>query len=62
MREIMTFFTILVLSSQISYAAVTDTNHVHGLTLDAVNNLNAIVTSLFTPHSRVPSGSSPEIV
>ncbi len=37
---------IILLSVQIGYSQVVDTSRVFGVTIDAVNNLNAVVTSL----------------
>jgi hypothetical protein len=46
MQKAITFLIVLLFSSQLSFSSVVDTNHVWGLTIDAVNNLSAIVTSL----------------
>ncbi len=46
MRKILGFFTILCLTAQVSFASIIDTNHIYGLTLDAVNALAKIDTSL----------------
>lgn len=46
MKKVHLIIVIVFLFSQVSYSSVTDTNHVWGVTIDAVSNLNAIVTSL----------------
>jgi len=46
MKKLTLFLTALLLASQVTYSATIDTTKVWGLTLDAVNNLSAIVTSL----------------
>jgi hypothetical protein len=46
MKKILNLALVVLLTSQISFSAVTDTNRVYGLTLDAISNLSAIVTSL----------------
>lgn len=46
MKKLFLLSAAILFLSQISFSAVVDTNRVWGLTIDAVNNLNAIVTSL----------------
>jgi hypothetical protein len=46
MNKVLSIIIIIVLSSKINYSAVVDTNHVYGVTIDAINNLTAVVTSL----------------
>ena len=46
MKQLISFLIVILLSTQVSFSASIDTNRVWGLTLDAVNNLSAIVTSL----------------
>lgn len=46
MKKNISFLLLLLLSSQLSFSGVTDTNRIWGVTLDAVGGLNAIVTSL----------------
>ena len=46
MKKIFTIIILLLLTSQISFATIIDTTRVYGVTIDAINNLNNIVTSL----------------
>ena len=46
MRKILGFLVILILITQGSFATVTDTNRVYGLTLDGVGGLSKIMLSL----------------
>lgn len=46
MKQLISFLIVILISTQDSFSASIDTNRVWGLTLDAVNNLSAIVTSL----------------
>jgi hypothetical protein len=46
MKKFLSVTIALLLFSQISFSAVVDTNHVYGLTLDAIDNLSAIDTAL----------------
>jgi hypothetical protein len=46
MRKILILLIVLLLKSQISFATQIDTTHIYGLTLDAVDGLNKIDTSL----------------
>lgn len=46
MKKIFAFLIAVLLTAQFSNAAVIDTTKVYGVTIDGINNLNAIVTSL----------------
>jgi hypothetical protein len=46
MKKFFTIIILLLLTSQISYSTIIDTTRVYGVTIDAINNLNNIVTSL----------------
>ncbi|MFA5403789.1 MAG: T9SS type A sorting domain-containing protein [Ignavibacteria bacterium] len=46
MKKVISIIIIIFLSSQINYSAVVDTNHIYGVTIDAISSLTATVTSL----------------
>jgi|WetSurMetagenome_2_1015567.scaffolds.fasta_scaffold09564_3 hypothetical protein len=46
MKKVIFYLIIALLSAQLSYSSTVDTNRTWGVTIDGINNLNNIVTSL----------------
>jgi hypothetical protein len=46
MKKVITVIIAVLFLYQASHSAITDTNHIWGVTIDATSNLNSIVTSL----------------
>ena len=46
MFKAITFFLVILFSSQLSYSSIVDTTHVWGLTIDDITNLSGVDTAL----------------